>query len=136
MSTSKIDALREKLEKEFTPSIAVELAALLQDSSRVEARELLFQALTKDPNLLRARLQLAKLFYLDKMTEFCVRELLELKRRANVPSIDRLLESFGAVAQEFSHQSQMVVSHHSEMEEESIVGEIDIDFDEAEEGMN
>ena len=45
---------------------------------------------------------LARLFYLDKYGEFCVRELLQLKKYSDLESIDRLIESFGNFAHSFT----------------------------------
>lgn len=77
----------------------VELALLLSKNPelRPQAREICFKGLTIDPHNLRGRLVLAKLFYLDQMSAFCLRELCELNKQVGqLPSLDRLLEELGA----------------------------------------
>ncbi len=75
----------------------VELAQLLLKSqdTRPEARDVCFKGLAEDPKNLRARLVLARLFYLDGLTEFCIRELLEIQKNSSPPSLERLLEMLG-----------------------------------------
>ena len=132
MSAERIQSLKQKLAN--TPNVQAirELMMVAAESSehRGEAREILFGHINKSPRDLFARLQLAKLFYLDKLTEFAVRELIEIRRRGGSPAVQRLIESFGPIAKEFALTAP--VSHAAGEEEESIVGELDIDFDEVE----
>ena len=71
--------------------------------SHAEEREECFQALAEHPADLNARLRLARLFYEDGLHEFAVRELIELRRRAEVmpPSLERLLAAFGEIARPY-----------------------------------
>ena len=75
----------------------VELAQLLLKSqdTRPEARDVCFKGLAEDPKNLRGRLVLARLFYLDGLTEFCIRELLEIQKQSSPKSLERLLEMLG-----------------------------------------
>ena len=88
----RISALREEVEKtghSADKTALVELLKLLSDSpeSRAEVRELCFQALSRDKENGLVRLSLARSFYLDGHIEFCLRELLELKKH-RAPRID------------------------------------------------
>ena len=67
----------------------VELANALADSpaTRPEAREICFRGIVANPDSLRGRLTLARLFYLDGMFEFSARELTELNNFADVPAL-------------------------------------------------
>lgn len=106
------------------------------EKKRSEARELCFRALREDPRHFRGRLLLAKLFYLDQMPEFCVRELIELKRLgASSPSLVRLLDAFGTLAERYGSETAVAQSPEAEVPsasepasgEEAVVAEIDLD---------
>ena len=87
------------LDKEGYEALFEEFRA--SHSLRAEARESCFKQLVDDAKHTRARLILARLFYLDEYGEFCVRELLELKKYTDLDSIDRLIESIGNFARTF-----------------------------------
>ncbi len=93
-----IDTLRKRVATDPAAKEFIELAKVLgeKNETRAEAREVCFRALTSDSKNLRGRLLLAKLFYLDGMIEFCVRELLEIEHSApETPALKRLLEALG-----------------------------------------
>jgi len=97
----------------------------LLENNRPQARELLLQRLAKSPEDLRARLLYSKALYLDHFIEHAVRELIELKKRRDTPSVRALLASFGAIAGPFAGDKQ----HAETLEEETkTVGEIDFDL--------
>lgn len=79
-------------------SLAAEIqAALNVAEQRPLARELCFQALSTQPKKANIRLALAKLFYLDGMFDFALRELAELKKQLPENStLQSLLEALGA----------------------------------------
>ena len=129
-------------------ALAEELAK--DPSRRAEAREVCFRGLTQDPRNTRGRLTLARLFYLDSMGEFCVRELVRLRQLAPLHSLDKLLDSFGEFAKPFlqitlepvpndspeiddtAEESSPAVSATSEPQmegEEDTVAEIDLEAD-------
>ena len=112
--------------------------------SRAEAREICFRGLAKNPHDTLGRLALARLFYLDGLGEFCLRELVELKKYSKAETIDKLLASFGDYAAPFLRQhhpraaetfpgeeAEAVHSDPPTAEEEKVVADIDLDFDEA-----
>ncbi len=129
-----------------------ELARLLseKDETRAEAREICFRGLNANPSNAQGRLVLAKLFYLDGLGEFCVRELIELRKYSEAKAIDKLLAAFGDFAVPFFPgkqllQKSLAVPQASEIESgkaalpaessvktnEQVVAEIDLDFTEA-----
>lgn len=124
-----LDDLRALLEDDPGNDAFVELASRLSGTpeGRREGREICFQGLTHSPQALRGRLLLAKLFYLDQMPEFCVRELLELRKRSDAPSLARLLDSFGDVVKALSSQPKEYSS--PVMQRESVVGAMDFESD-------
>ncbi len=79
-------------------SLAPEIqAALNVAEQRPHARELCSRELTAHPEGANVRLALAKLFYLDGMFDFAVRELAELKKQLPENStLQSLLEALGA----------------------------------------
>jgi hypothetical protein len=99
----------------------VELASRLSASpeDRQRARDICFRGLSRNSHNLRGRLLLARLFYIDEMFPFCVRELQELRRSADTPSLRRLLESFGEALEEAKRDEHA----------EAVVGELDLDSD-------
>ncbi|MCC6220241.1 MAG: hypothetical protein IT291_03260 [Deltaproteobacteria bacterium] len=137
----------------------VELAEMLSTDAktRPEAREVCFAGLARDPSNLKARLLLARLFYLDGMNEFCLKELLELRRRFGLLvndrenlSLDRLIASFGDIlcphsglsdsacvaSSHFKHGNQSgggaVSNPDNEDIKSKVVAEMDIEADFAE----
>lgn len=99
---------------------------------RVEAREYCLGELKDDPKNGRCRLFLANLYYIDGYAEFCVRELIELKKYSELESVDRLLESFGNFAQSFIQPvvtSEVVKETEVEGEASDVVAELDFDSD-------
>lgn len=114
----------------------VELASLLSKTPefRPQAREVCFKGLTLDPHNLKARLVLAKLFYLDQMPTFCLRELGELKKQiGTLPSLDLLLEELGAQVQGqniSSVESEKHLKHDKESQDSStaeVLAEVDLE---------
>jgi hypothetical protein len=124
---NRIQKLKEVLEKNPGAEAFVELANLLSDSpeNRIIGREVCFKGLTLNPKNLRGRLCLARLFYLDKMGEHCVRELVELKKQTNVPSLDRLIKEFGEFAKPYllSVDSDVSKSSNQDLEKKSLSSE-------------
>ncbi len=105
-------------------------------SPRSAEREHCFKQLTSEPEDLITRLQLARLFFEDKLYEFAVRELVEIKRRAEFapPSLERLLAAFGEIARPYlepAHAQSAGESAESSTMPESTatdtVAELDID---------
>ena len=73
-----------------------------QPEARPEARENCFMLLADEPNNVRCRIVLARLFYLDSLTEFAIREIVEACRRQPAPSLYRLIEGFGQSAARYT----------------------------------
>ena len=114
---------------------------------RAEARDLCFQALNASPQNLVVRLLLARLFYLDRLGEFCIRELIELRKRCDTPSIKKLLDGFGDYGRGLIDEnpqgagsttvSRAPAGNSAEKEfsprkEEVVLAEVDLDTDFAE----
>ncbi len=128
--------LRKILEGDCGAAEFVELALLLSadPKSRPEAREFCFRGLTEHPESVRGRLALARLFYLDGYSEFAVRELIELSRLVQTPSLKKLLDSFGPLAQRFYQSSpkpeeEAPIDETPGAEDGGVVAEIDIEAD-------
>ena len=127
--------LRDTLASDPTDSSFVRLAELhLADQEYAQAREVCFYGLTSNPENLQARLLLSRLFYLDGMLEFSVRELVELKKRAELPAVDTLLDLFGPHAERFLAtnlpKKALSADAPEEVEDddaEEILAEIDLD---------
>lgn len=100
MSSERISQLRSRISAAPVKEDRLELVRLLVDQpgARAEAREHCFSILAEDPNEIRCRLLLARLFYLDRYTEFAIREIVECCRRRPVGSLHRLLKGFGQAA--------------------------------------
>ena len=98
---------------------------------RSRARELCFNGLGHSPDSLQGRLILARLFYLDGMIEFSIRELVELKRRVDLPSVTALLELYGPHAEPYLRSATKTSEDGdtSTSEEEEVLAEIDLDED-------
>ena len=146
-SSAELERLKEAYFKE--PESSEALVGLITElskdnSTRLEARELCFKFLTLKPKDILVRLWLARLFYLDKYGEFCVREIVELKRYSKASSLDKLLDAFGAFAAPFIKVDSLVEaaagttasesSNKQQQEakpsvEEDIVAEFDFDAD-------
>ena len=141
---SQIAKLRKALEGNPGDNQFVELALLLSNDpeTRTEAREVCFRGLAENPNNYRGRLILSKLFYLDHLGEFCVRELIELSRRVQTPALSRLLDAFGEFAKPFrsgldarpggnvSHEGSAVTSVTPMVNADAeLVAEVDFDED-------
>jgi hypothetical protein len=142
----KIQELREALKVDPAGEGCIELARLLMEEkdTRAEAREVLFAGIAREPKLNLARLLLARSYYLDDLLEFSVRELVELQKHADVPSLHKLLDAFGAFAMPYrlSKKPAAVVAEDASTapggetsaaaapapeEEEDILAEIDLD---------
>jgi len=91
--------------------------------SRAEARENIFTEIAANPGNKSARLLLAKLYYLDNLLEFSVRELIELRRRFPSASLDSLIKSFGPLAEQYQASADSKVEKG-----ETTHGELDFDF--------
>lgn len=138
---NRIQKLKEVLEKNPGAEAFVELANLLSDTpeNRITAREVCFRGLSINPKNHRGRLLLAKLFYLDKMGEHCIRELVELKKTVNVPSLDRLIKEFGEFAKPYLSEGSSGASRSSNenikakdsaeanSQEDDVLAEIDLE---------
>ena len=98
-----VEKLLKRISEDPSAEGLVELVKLLSDTpeNRAKAREVCLSVLTANPQHTRGRLALAKLYYLDKMGEFCVRELVELKKYSKSPALQRLIDSFGDFAKPF-----------------------------------
>lgn len=83
-----------------------------------EARELCFASLKADNANNLARLELAKVYFLDNMNEFCVRELKEVHKSFPSQSLAKIIKLLGS---DLSEQSAT---------EEKVVSEIEVEFDE------
>ena len=138
--SARIERLRQELQGNPDSDCFLELAKLLLDSleGRIEARELCFRGITRDPNNRLARLILSHLFYLDGLFEFSVRELIELRELCDVPSIEKLLLEFGPHAEKFwgrvkpSEAASGETSAGSKAETaetDSVIAEVDIEPD-------
>ena len=125
--------LRKQAAENPTGDAALELAIQLShaESDRGEARELCFRALARDSKHARARLLLSKLFYLDRMYEFSLRELLELNRIHPTESLEKLIDSFGDFGKAYIAARQMnlatVDRPDATMTDDDVLGEIDLD---------
>jgi len=98
-------------------------------AQRVEAREFCLKELAENPKNGRCRLFLANLYYMDSYPEFCVRELVELKKYSSLESVDRLLDSFGNFGQSFIRPvvASEIAVEGDEQEGDDIMGELDFD---------
>ena len=121
---SAISRLRKELADQVEPTKQLELIRLLAEDAlhRPEAREICFQMLADQADNRLARLHLARLFYLDSMFDFSLRELLELKRQGVSGSLDKLIAAFG-------HQLTENPRPEKSATEEATVAEVDIDAD-------
>lgn len=125
--------------------------SLSAQGKATEAREVLIRGLNRHQENAPARLLLAKLYYDEGLGEFCVRELVELKKYCNAPALGKLLDAFGEYAHPFlaasnptsvpnaseefeqSEEEEERRAAVEEDEEGDILAEIDLDadFDEA-----
>lgn len=95
----------------------------------------LFSNITSNSCDIKSRLNLAKLHYLDGHYEFAIRELIRLKDFYQSETLDKLITSFGPIATPFLLKKSEEFSTGSgskEPNEESVLGEIDIEADIAE----
>lgn len=115
-----------------------ELALSLVETDRVQARELCFKLLNREPNHKLGRLLLARLFYLDELFEFSLRELVCLSALVNTPSLGKLIAEFGPLAEKYFSQaplpqtgmSMLEISEATDSAEESeVLAELDLDAD-------
>ncbi|MCC6954529.1 MAG: hypothetical protein IT290_10465 [Deltaproteobacteria bacterium] len=141
--------LRRAVEQDPGAAEFVDLARLVseREGGAAEAREILFRGLSVDPKNPLARLLLAKLFYLDGMSAFAVRELAELRNSNPVPALQRLIDAFGEFSDPYRTTSQVaapaataksVSTESNEAASDDLVfGEVDIeaDFDDVEEEL-
>ncbi len=94
------------------------IASLCDNKAFKEARELCLESLTRDYSNNLARLSLAKVFFLDEMPEFCIRELKEIYKNFPSVSLSKIIELMGADLKEV------------EQSEEKVVSEIEVEFEE------
>ena len=140
----RLEQLRSKVSSDPGCDELIELVTALSDDSktRPEARDLCQRGLAENPHNHVVRLTLARLYYTDKLGEFCVRELFELKRRAgaSLPSLEKLLEAFGDYATQFASTGFAQLPESSGRAAESplqspmiagskVVAELDLDAD-------
>ena len=136
----RIFELRELLAKNPGDSSFVELAKILveHEEARMECREVCFRGLSHAPKQLMGRIILARSFYLDGMIEFAVRELVELGRHAELPSLERLLDAFGPHAGPYRRgaTAEALQDQVIEEEDEEVLAEIDLDGEFVEEALD
>ena len=127
-----IETLRQKVQQDPGAPEFADLAQLLaeNESARAEAREICLRGLTADPRNAQGRLVLARLYYLDEMPEFAVRELIELRKYSEAPTLERLIASFGDFAKTFEVSSAGTAQKTSEAGEDAgVVAEVDLDVE-------
>ncbi len=118
----------------------LELAKILIDtpSSRSQARDICFRALKENPKHKQGRLLLARLFYLDGMWEFAVRELLELRTLGTTPALEQLLNAFSTVASpetlkvmsaKPAEEKTTATPNAADKADDDVMAELDIDTD-------
>lgn len=141
MELEREKLLREALRDNPGGDEFAELAELLSADAqrRPEAREICFRGLSENPRHAKGRLVLAKLFYLDGLGEFCVRELVELSRYvSNSPSLERLVSAFGEFGKQFLAERPTAAQKRSATdaaagaaggESSKVVAELDLDAD-------
>ena len=135
----RLKVLRRAVKQDPGAKEFVELAQILaaDPKRRFEAREVCFRGLSRDPNNFPGRLLLAKLFYLDQMIEFCIRELLRLQSMVQSESVERLLDAFGGVVdayREVKGTSSDKIEEKEEVEEseeepQNVMAEVDLEVD-------
>lgn len=125
-TTSVIGELRKELANNPHTEKFYELADILSSSDiyRAEAREICFRGLNEHPKSVKGRFVLAKLFYLDGLVGFCLRELYELRGMVQSYNLDKLIESLGG-----SIDGQQIVSKEVDEAEEAVLAQIDLDSD-------
>ena len=149
---ARFNELKELVAKNPAAEEFLEYArSLSARGEAAEAREVLVKGLNRHQENAPARLLLAKLYYEEGLGEFCVRELVELKKYCSAPALGKLLDAFGEYAHPFlrasnptsaqtaseefeqSEEEEERRAAEEEDEEEDILAEIDIDadFDEA-----
>lgn len=94
------------------------IVSFCEKSNFKEARDLCLESLKKDSSNNLARLQLAKVFFLDEMPEFCIRELKEIYKNFPSQALSKILELLGADLKENAQS------------EEKVFSEVDVEFDE------
>lgn len=131
MDKKHLEQLRAKASLDPGCEELAELVGLLAEDSktRPEGREFCLRSLAENPNNHVIRLTLARMYYLDKLGEFCVRELFELKRRAGtiLPSLEKLLEAFGDYARQFLTPASGITPARAAGSK--VVAELDLDAD-------
>lgn len=131
--TDTEETLRNAVEANPGAPEFVELAKLVaeKEHGRPEAREICLRGLTADPKNALGRLLLAKLFYLDGMSLFAARELVELSRARRTPALERLLAAFADFTDGVSPTTGTTspVGGSATEQEEQVVGELDLDAD-------
>ena len=133
--SSKIKELKATVGSDPGAAEFVELAQMLSEDekTRLEAREVCIRGLGSDPKNLKGRLLLARLYYQEKLYEFCVRELVELNRQSDLGSVSRLLDAFGGFAavyrQGFENTESSDAGAGSNTEDDDVVAEIDLEAD-------
>src|SRR5262245_32745747 len=93
MSTeSRIKSMRGQVARGQGGDALIELGNGLAETEegRREVRELCLRELSENPKQVRAKLLLARVFYLDGMKTFCLRELEELKKLTKSEALSRL----------------------------------------------
>lgn len=128
-----LEELRAQVAKDPGDPAFYDLAKQISQSSEQlsEAREILLRGVNANPSHLKARLLLARVYYLDGLTEFSVRELIELYRQSHNPAVKELLESFGTIGEEFLHAYQAVfgASDTPSSDSSEVLAEIKIEED-------
>ena len=99
------------------------------EQTREQARELCLKTLRDEPSAHRVRLWLAKLYYLDRMLEFSIRELLYLRGLiGGHDSLDALLDS---ISKKSARYASMVAKEmgraQGEFSDEREVAELDFE---------
>jgi hypothetical protein len=130
----KLQQLKSELARNPDSESFLELAQLLQDTpeGRTEARDLCFRGISRNPQNALARLVLARLFYLDSLFEFSVRELIELREICPLDSVDKLISEFGPQANKFLEREERRKGREASApagNEDSVVAEVDLDAD-------
>lgn len=119
MSNRGLKELREIVSKDPADLAFYELSKeLVKDSPEdpnydeprlIEAREVLLRGISANPLHSKARLLLSKIYYLQRLPEFSLRELVELYRVSRNPLVKDLMASFGQVGEEFLHAYKTIM---------------------------
>jgi hypothetical protein len=134
--TNEQSEMRARLHERFDEDTCFALARSLVGAaqSRPEARELLFQLLTRNPSHKRARVLLSRAFYLDGLTPFALQQLQTLRGEWESPELSRLIGALGgrespALPSALPEESSYVPQNLHAEAQTDVVAEVDIDFD-------